>query len=1253
MNLFKKPTYAPAYAFFALCSTVYSAPESVVQTVTHNGETITLRLQKQDLRGANFELWTQNSDGTYSAASPVEERSYIGSVDEYPGATSCGILQDDGTFRGAVYFDRGATWFTSGSGVTGTRADWYSNFTGYQLPTTATVNPGLAGNTMYGYELGIDADHNYYTTAGSTAKALEQIEFSVCAVRAIYMRDVLLRPYLGRVILRTDQPQDPYNGLTQGNYLDRVRTEWNNNHTDTDPDLVAGVSPSKIGGGLAWVGVVGTGSGYSVSQSGGTGAFDVVFRHEMGHNWNLPHYVGGSPEGAGLMGGNQPGRFSSTEAKRLLDYRNGRMSVIDNEGTYTAVDLAPYASMDVVTVVQGATNTVTLDPVANDHDANGQVLSLIDFESNSARGGTITQQGSDLVYQAPGSYLGLDYFHYRVTDGTGNVATGVVLVDVQPGDDLRLYLTMDETSGTAIDDKSVFSKNGTLAGTDLTSSTVAGEYGNAVNFDGVDDHVWTSDVKVNSNTVTLSAWIKPGATSNPFSGIIFDRSAGVNGLNIGNSGELRYHWNDGNWAWNSGLVPAANAWTFVALVIEPDKATMYMNDGSGFQTAVNTTSHAPGVLRNIQVGRDPAQSSRYFVGAIDEVRVYNKALSQAELQDLVDGGSAESPSPFNLASDVGPVDLAWAPSASAVSYEVYMGTSESSVLNATTSSAEYLGSVTEAAYDEPPAIASTTNYWRVDVVTASGTIKGEVWSFTRNNESIVSIANNSFEDGAPGNGVPNGWNLTSSGSLGIGSGGSEGSQYLWIGPGTEITQDLSHTLVSGEELTLKYSSSRDYPRSIQLLAKSGSTYQLIGETTQQTGSSGWPTIQFKQVVDSQYNGQQLALRVISGNWNEFDNFQITSSPTPGNEAPSVSDVAFAIQENQPVSSTVGTITATDPNTNETLTYAIVDGNSGGEFAINNSTGVLITTAILDYETVSSYLLVVKVTDSGGLNDTALVSVNVTDIAYEDQDSDGMEDNWELANFGSLTASDGTNDTDGDGLSDGEEFISGSDPNNIDGDADTFVDILEVKVGTDPMDSLDQPNSSFAGLEGWWPLDEPASASTAVDYSGNALHAVVSGATFSGTEASFDGVDDYITTDPGLLNNLGAFTMSGWYRSGLTNGSRIGLWGQNDVIEFGINGNNLRVWTAGGGSASAAIPAINQWHHVVVVGDGTSLKIYINGVLTGSGGNTSSNYGSSAYSFNIGGGGIWDATGNAFTGDIKDVCVYFRAVDISEFYPPGQ
>ncbi|NWK55283.1 cadherin domain-containing protein [Verrucomicrobiaceae bacterium N1E253] len=100
-----------------------------------------------------------------------------------------------------------------------------------------------------------------------------------------------------------------------------------------------------------------------------------------------------------------------------------------------------------------------------------------------------------------------------------------------------------------------------------------------------------------------------------------------------------------------------------------------------------------------------------------------------------------------------------------------------------------------------------------------------------------------------------------------------------------------------------------------------------------------------------------------------------------NSAPNATDASFNLAEGVATGSSVGTVTASDININDTLSYAITAGNTGGEFAINSSTGEITTVAVPDYETVSQYVLTVSVADDGAPveTDTATITVNVTNV----------------------------------------------------------------------------------------------------------------------------------------------------------------------------------------------------------------------------------------------------------------------------------
>jgi hypothetical protein len=99
--------------------------------------------------------------------------------------------------------------------------------------------------------------------------------------------------------------------------------------------------------------------------------------------------------------------------------------------------------------------------------------------------------------------------------------------------------------------------------------------------------------------------------------------------------------------------------------------------------------------------------------------------------------------------------------------------------------------------------------------------------------------------------------------------------------------------------------------------------------------------------------------------------EVGGSGTPG---------PFIVSEKSANGDAFGKVTATDPDTADTLTYTITGGTGAAIFAIHPTTGILTVSnaAALDYETTTSYTLTVLVTDSGGLTDTETVTVNVID-----------------------------------------------------------------------------------------------------------------------------------------------------------------------------------------------------------------------------------------------------------------------------------
>lgn len=117
--------------------------------------------------------------------------------------------------------------------------------------------------------------------------------------------------------------------------------------------------------------------------------------------------------------------------------------------------------------------------------------------------------------------------------------------------------------------------------------------------------------------------------------------------------------------------------------------------------------------------------------------------------------------------------------------------------------------------------------------------------------------------------------------------------------------------------------------------------------------------------------------------------------------------------------------------------------------------------------------------------------------------------------------------------------------------------------------------------------------------------------------AFDGVDDYIDLNQPVLNGLSAFTIEGWFFPKSFNNQS--LFGQNDVIETSLSNTDIQLWNVNGGVVT--VPhgmSLNNWYHLAFTGDGNTMSVYINGVLSGTVSATVTDYGSFTSSAKIAG-----------------------------------
>ena len=138
----------------------------------------------------------------------------------------------------------------------------------------------------------------------------------------------------------------------------------------------------------------------------------------------------------------------------------------------------------------------------------------------------------------------------------------------------------------------------------------------------------THDLQVETNTFTAMAWVKPVGIQPNYTGIVLGGVSDAAVLNFRPNNELAYHWPGGAWWWSSGLTVPVNEWSHVALVVSPTSVKVVLN---GVE-AVHNTSTQPVNMGALWLGNYRAWSSRNMNGLIDEVKLWNRALSLDEVR---------------------------------------------------------------------------------------------------------------------------------------------------------------------------------------------------------------------------------------------------------------------------------------------------------------------------------------------------------------------------------------------------------------------------------------------------------------------------------------------------------------------------------------------------------------------------------------------------------------------------------------------
>lgn len=162
----------------------------------------------------------------------------------------------------------------------------------------------------------------------------------------------------------------------------------------------------------------------------------------------------------------------------------------------------------------------------------------------------------------------------------------------------------------------------------------------ACGFDGTNGSVLLPALNLNTNTVTITCWVKANGLQFKGAGIVMNRAdTNASGLNIDTTGGglmLGYDWNEdpSTYAWQSHLMIPDGQWAFAALIVRPDQAVLWELDPSmGFTLpSTNAIAHAVQAFDGpTRIGSDAQDPPRTFNGSIDEVAIFNRELMLGEV----------------------------------------------------------------------------------------------------------------------------------------------------------------------------------------------------------------------------------------------------------------------------------------------------------------------------------------------------------------------------------------------------------------------------------------------------------------------------------------------------------------------------------------------------------------------------------------------------------------------------------------------
>ncbi|MFH1882170.1 MAG: LamG domain-containing protein, partial [Planctomycetota bacterium] len=320
------------------------------------------------------------------------------------------------------------------------------------------------------------------------------------------------------------------------------------------------------------------------------------------------------------------------------------------------------------------------------------------------------------------------------------LVTSLILTSAAEGADPSL-VAWYRFEGNALD-----SSGNELHGTEMGNPTYeAGVFGQAISLDGDGDYVdcgLAPEFDI-TDFITFTYWIKVVAFDKSWNTVLSRGDDSWRSSRAGTNNFMEAAVSGTTGGYTYGVTPVDDEqWHHVGWVYDGTMNYLYVDgevDATEASTGQITVSSFP-----LYIGDNSSATGRFWTGLIDDVLIFNRALTQEEVQRIMQSSAGD----YSLASGPVPADgalhedtwvnLGWRAGDFAVSHDVYFGENFDNVNDGTAETFQGNQAATFMVVGFPGfafpdgLVPGTTYYWRIDEVNdtePNSPWKGDVWSF--------------------------------------------------------------------------------------------------------------------------------------------------------------------------------------------------------------------------------------------------------------------------------------------------------------------------------------------------------------------------------------------------------------------------------------------------------------------------------------------------------------------------------------------